>query len=1399
MALNDLVYLKYGGFVSFPRNRQAAPISATEVRKGVSEMTSQRWRGSRTTLLMVAALLALTIATPTTADSGDPDGSIPITAMTNWSPNLILNPGFEDGNAGWTKTPAGEFPATALWRRHWGISDEHSGTWAYSISNLCYGFLLSDQIPVSPNTTYDLYSWVRGEIDPDESTKGLLIRANFYDASGAYLGNKNVFFNNNGTVPTRTWQRVGSQITTPAEATIVRIALFNYLASGWIAFDDVEFNTTADPQTNLAPNPSFEDNGIGWTENPSNVFPATSFYRSTWAISSSHSGSYSYAISNLAYGYLRSDYIPVMPNTVYDLHSWIRGEVDSDESERGPRILVHYYDAAGTRLNGYQIPYSDYSGVTPTLEWQRFGGQITAPADTATIRIFLQNYFSSGWVAFDDVELIDPADPQVNLAPNPGFEDGNTGWSDISAWQFPATSVWRSTYAISDQHSGSYAWTISNLAHGYLLSDHIPVSPNTVYDFYSWVRGEIDPDGSDRGLRMDVDFYNGSGTKVGGQIAYSNNTGSVPDLTWQRAGGTITTPPEAATVRIRLFNYFASGWIAFDDVELRRAIDQTQDPTGVYDSFTNSPGFEIGTPLHGATTEDGEETWIATPNIGFGDGVVTDISGIPGLFTARIPVNQERLDSSRTVSVEMVSESPADGWVRFGFLRDETGGFPNNGQISMTLRFDGRIVVYANSGQIEFYRTPPPDPDPAHHDGPNHMKLEYDTVEHTVRAWLNGVELPLASPDLDSHNFLPDLFYAGFQFATSSSDVWADDFALIFTGHPIDSFTNTNEERSIGAGLNGTYTERGGYTWSATPSIGFGDGFAGNIETDGGLALATIPVNPLMLASSQSVSIEMDTEVLVDGLAGIGFSSTPGSTFSLIDNQLAMLLNYEGGVFIWAAGNGIILHSSPGPEPAYRPGPNHLRLEYDSVNHTVRAWLNAAEITLDAPDFDDHGSFLPDIANAGLMLWKFSSFLEPYEAWADDFDLEFTPNSSLEISEQPVSQSANEGETVDFQCFAAHGLLPYTFEWQKRNGLDWDHYFSEMTLDGTSLLRIVDVRASDAGSYRCYVSDSWKPAQEATSVEVDLIVGPYVAPVAVSDTVPLDPTAYAGGSVTFEVTASGGSSGVYGYYWVHNGSYIDIEKPEYSVLPLGGGPSAEATSTLKISPVSPEHAGEYYCKVIEEGEYLGPNSGPSTLTVDGSTSTKNYGPYSDVTGDHDKYAFINSVTSAKLMFGCGGEFFCPDAPVAREDIAEWLVLAKHGSSFVPPSHFGKPTLYDVDEFYCRSSWIEQLHFIDGVVVECRSTQPNYFCPYRPVSRAEITQFLLRTKHGAGYQPTPSCEDYGQFFTDVPCSHPFASWITAAKFQGIVGHCDLNNNRYCPDGDVTRAEMAEFLYNAFLAQ
>jgi hypothetical protein len=121
----------------------------------------------------------------------------------------------------------------------------HNGSYGYAISNHVYGYLQSDAVPVDPGAEYDLYAYVRGELDPDDSHMKWVIRANFYDADDNYLGYQNAASGFADTIGT-TWQQQGGRITIPLDATTVRIRLFNYMSSGWVTYDDVSFTEVYD-------------------------------------------------------------------------------------------------------------------------------------------------------------------------------------------------------------------------------------------------------------------------------------------------------------------------------------------------------------------------------------------------------------------------------------------------------------------------------------------------------------------------------------------------------------------------------------------------------------------------------------------------------------------------------------------------------------------------------------------------------------------------------------------------------------------------------------------------------------------------------------------------------------------------------------------------------------------------------------------------------------------------------------------------------------------------------------------------------------------------------------------------------------------------------------------------
>jgi hypothetical protein len=88
----------------------------------------------------------------------------------------------------------------------------------------------------------------------------------------------------------------------------------------------------------------------------------------------------------------------------------------------------------------------------------------------------------------------------------------------------------------------------------------------------------------------------------------------------------------------------------------------------------------------------------------------------------------------------------------------------------------------------------------------------------------------------------------------------------------------------------------------------------------------------------------------------------------------------------------------------------------------------------------------------------------------------------------------------------------------------------------------------------------------------------------------------------------------------------------------------------------------------------------------------------------------------------------------------------------------------------------------GVTTGCAADR---YCPGDSVTRGQIAVFVVRSLLGDNFAfpATP-------FFSDVPTTHPFFKYIQKMRDLGISNSCGLNT--YCPEGTVTRADMALFL-------
>jgi hypothetical protein len=172
------------------------------------------------------------------------------------------------------------------------------------------------------------------------------------------------------------------------------------------------------------------------------------------------------------------------------------------------------------------------------------------------------------------------------------------------------------------------------------------------------------------------------------------------------------------------------------------------------------------------------------------------------------------------------------------------------------------------------------------------------------------------------------------------------------------------------------------------------------------------------------------------------------------------------------------------------------------------------------------------------------------------------------------------------------------------------------------------------------------------------------------------------------------------------------------------------------------------------------------------------------------YRFIETIYHNGITGGCGTRLFCPAASSTRAQMAVFLLVAEHGSGYVPPPATGTVFL-DVPASYAFAPWIEQLA-AESVTSGCGG---GNYCPGTPVTRDQMAVFLLRTRYGSSYTPP----DAVGIFSDVPVSSGFARWIEDLYNKGITGGCGVSPLRYCPTSNVTRGQMAVFLTTTFTLQ
>ncbi len=111
------------------------------------------------------------------------------------------------------------------------------------------------------------------------------------------------------------------------------------------------------------------------------------------------------------------------------------------------------------------------------------------------------------------------------------------------------------------------------------------------------------------------------------------------------------------------------------------------------------------------------------------------------------------------------------------------------------------------------------------------------------------------------------------------------------------------------------------------------------------------------------------------------------------------------------------------------------------------------------------------------------------------------------------------------------------------------------------------------------------------------------------------------------------------------------------------------------------------------------------------------GLFPDVPCSSGFAVWIEALLGEGITGGCGSGNYCPGNPVLRQQMAVFLLKAKHGASYVPPACTG--VFPDVACPSQYANWIEQLA-AENITGGCGG---GLFCPTNPVTRGQMAAFL----------------------------------------------------------------------------
>jgi len=292
----------------------------------------------------------------------------------------------------------------------------------------------------------------------------------------------------------------------------------------------------------------------------------------------------------------------------------------------------------------------------------------------------------------------------------------------------------------------------------------------------------------------------------------------------------------------------------------------------------------------------------------------------------------------------------------------------------------------------------------------------------------------------------------------------------------------------------------------------------------------------------------------------------------------------------------------------------------------------------------------------------------------------------------------------------------------------------------------------------------------------------------------------AGGTVTLENTIlagnssnwandCGGTIGTSGYNLIGDTSFCgftpttgDIYDIDPRLDPLANNGGLTPTHALLSTSPAIDSGNDATCFSTDQRDYSRPVDGDQDSTATCDMGAFEYVPptFPDVPWTHWAVNFVEAIYNAGLTSGYPDGTYRPENPVTRAEMAVFLL---NGMGITPSTPDGSHPFSDIGGHWA-AAYIEEL-YDQGVT---GGYPDGTYRPDNLVTRAEMAVFLLNS---LGHSPDPINGSHP--FSDI-AGHWAEAFIEELYDRGITG--GYPDGTYRPGNQVTRAEMAVFLVNAF---